>query len=142
MTRNEVWAGDITYLNTSEGWLYLAIVMDLYSRCIVGWHMSPHIYTSLISKALMMAYNLRQPAKGCVFHSDRRNQYTSGQYQSLLKSYDMSASQGDVGACWDNAVVERFLGSLKYDWLFKKHHANREEMKQAVLDYLRYYNLI
>ncbi|MEY0291134.1 IS3 family transposase [Providencia rettgeri] len=138
---NEIWAGDITYLKTPEGWLYLAIVMDLYSRRIVGWHMSSKIDTALISKALMMAYNLRSPTKGCVFHSDRGSQYTSGQYQALLNSYDMRSSQGDVGACWDNAVVERFFGSLKHDWLFKRPHANRTEMKQDVLDYLRYYNL-
>ncbi|MBG6016031.1 IS3 family transposase [Pseudomonas aeruginosa] len=138
---NEIWAGDITYLKTPEGWLYLSIVMDLYSRRIVGWHMSSKIDTALISKALMMAYNLRSPSKGCVFHSDRGSQYTSGQYQELLKSYDMRSSQGDVGACWDNAVVERFFGSLKHDWLFKRPHANRSEMKQDVLDYLRYYNL-
>ncbi len=138
---NEIWAGDITYLKTPEGWLYLAIVMDLYSRRIVGWHMSSQIDTALISKALMMAYNLRSPSKGCVFHSDRGSQYTSGQYQALLKSYDMRSSQGDIGACWDNAVVERFFGSLKHDWLFKRPHANRSEMKQDVLDYLRYYNL-
>ncbi|WBA59312.1 IS3 family transposase (plasmid) [Providencia sp. 21OH12SH02B-Prov] len=138
---NEIWAGDITYLKTPEGWLYLAIVMDLYSRRIVGWHMSSKIDTALISKALMMAYNLRSPSKGCVFHSDRGSQYTSGQYQALLKSYDMRSSQGDIGACWDNAVVERFFGSLKHDWLFKRPHANRSEMKQDVLDYLRYYNL-
>uniref|UniRef100_UPI00187E276D IS3 family transposase n=1 Tax=Escherichia coli TaxID=562 RepID=UPI00187E276D len=141
VTANEIWAGDITYLKTPDGWLYLAIVMDLYSRRIVGWHMSPKIDTALISKALMMAYNLRSPSKGCVFHSDRGSQYTSGHYQALLKSYDMRSSQGDVGACWDNAVVERFFGSLKHDWLFKKSHANRMEMRQDVLDYLRYYNL-
>ncbi len=122
---NEVWAGDITYLRTPEGWLYLAIVMDLYSRRIVGWHMSSHIDIALISKVLMMAYNLRHPEKGCVFHSDRGSQYTSHQYQALLKSYDMRASQGDVGACWNNAAVERFFGSLKHDWLFKTTHANR-----------------
>lgn len=138
---NEIWAGDITYLKTPEGWLYLAIVMDLYSRRIVGWLMSSKIDTALISKALMMAYNLRLPSKGCVFHSDRGSQYTSGQYKALLKSYDMRSSQGDIGACWDNMVVERFFGSLKHDWLFKSAHANRKEMRQDVLDYLHYYNL-
>ncbi len=141
ITANQIWAGDITYLKTPEGWLYLAIVMDLYSRRIVGWHMSPKIDTALINKALMMAYNLYSPSKGCVFHSDRGSQYMSGQYQALLSSYDMRSSQGDIGACWDNTVIERFFGSLKHDWLFKRPHANRMEMKQDVLDYLRYYNL-
>ncbi len=138
---NEVWAGDITYLKTPEGWLYLAIVMDLYSRRIVGWQMSTEIDTTLISQALTKAYHLRQPSKGCVFHSDRGSQYTSQPSRNLLDSYDMRASQGDVGACWDNAVVERFFGSLKPDWLFKIHHENQAEMKKDVLDYLHYYNL-
>ncbi len=90
----------------------------------------------------MKAYNLRYPSKGCAFHSDRGSQYTGSHYQALLKSYDMRPSQGDVGACWDNAVVERFFGSLKHDWLFKKTYSTREEMKQDVLDYLHYYNVM
>ncbi|CDL80343.1 transposase [Xenorhabdus cabanillasii JM26] len=138
---NEVWAGDITYLKTPEGWLYLAIVMDLYSRRIVGWQMSTEIDTTLVSQALTKAYYLRQPSKGGVFHSDRGSQYMSQQYWDLLSRYDMRASQGDVGACWDNAVVEGFFGSLKHDWLFKNSHENPAEMKQDVLDYLHYYNL-
>ncbi|MDE9545519.1 DDE-type integrase/transposase/recombinase, partial [Xenorhabdus bovienii] len=83
---NEVWAGDITYLKTPEGWLYLAIVMDLYSRRIVGWQISTEIDTTLISQALMKAYHLRQPSQGCVFHSDRGSEYTSQQYRDLLSS--------------------------------------------------------
>ncbi|MEX6204986.1 DDE-type integrase/transposase/recombinase [Providencia hangzhouensis] len=92
---NEIWADDITYLKTPESWLYLAIVIDLYSRRIVGWHMSSIIDTTLISTALMMAYNLHSPSKGCVFHSDEGVNI----YQELLKSYDMRSSQGDVGVC-------------------------------------------
>lgn len=88
--------------------MYLAIVMDLYSRRIVGWYVSKRMMTDLICRVMIMAYNLRQPPKGLVFHSDRGSQYTS------------KASMGDVGACWDNAVVERFFGSLKYDWIFKR----------------------
>ncbi len=106
---NQVWAGDVTYLKTGEGWMYLAIVMDLYSRRIVGWHIDKRMTTDLISKAMIKAFNLRQPPKGLVFHSDRGSQYTSKQYRKLLKSYGVRASMGDVGACWDNAVVERFL---------------------------------
>ena len=137
---NQVWAGDITYLKTSQGWMYLAIVMDLYSRCIVGWHIDKRMKTDLVSKALIKAYNLRQPPKGLVFHSDRGSQYTSKNYQKLLQSYDMRASMGDVGACWDNAVVERFLGSLKHDWLFKIHQPTRNHMKKDVAAYMKYYN--
>ncbi len=138
---NDVWAGDVTYLKTGEGWMYLAIVMDLFSRRIVGWHIDKRMTTDLVSKALIKAYNLRQPAKGLVFHSDRGSQYTSKHYRKLLASYGMRASMGDVGACWDNAVVERFFGSLKHDWILKIHQPTREHMKKDVAAYMRYYNL-
>ncbi|MCL1107918.1 IS3 family transposase [Shewanella algicola] len=138
---NQVWAGDVTYLKTGEGWMYLAVVMDLYSRRIVGWHIDKRMTTDLISKALMKAYNLRQPARGLVFHSDRGSQYTSKQFGKLLSNYGIRASMGDVGACWDNAVVERFFGSLKHDWIFKVAQPTREFMKQDVTTYMKYYNL-
>ncbi len=137
---NQVWAGDITYLKTGEGWMYLAVVMDLYSRRIVGWHVDKRMTTGLIGKALMKAYNLRQPPKGLVFHSDRGSQYTSKRYRKLLKSYRMRASMGDVGACWDNAVVERFFGSLKHDWVLKIAQPTREHMRRDVMAYMKYYN--
>ncbi len=138
---NQVWAGDITYLKTGEGWMYLAIVMDLYSRRIVGWYVSKRMTTDLICKAMMMAYNLRKPPAGLVFHSDRGSQYTSKRYQKLLANYSLRSSMGDVGACWDNAVVERFFGSLKHDWIFKIAQPTREHMKKDVAAYMRYYNL-
>jgi putative transposase len=138
---DEVWAGDVTYLKTAEGWVYLAIVMDLFSRRIVGWHIDKRMTTDLVCKALMKAYNLRQPNKGCVFHSDRGSQYTSRRYRKLLKDFGMRASMGDVGACWDNAVVERFFGSLKHDWILKVHQPSRAHMKKDVAAYMRYYNL-
>ena len=138
---NQVWAGDITYLKTGEGWMYLAVVMDLYSRRIVGWYISKRMTTDLICKAMIMAYNLRQPPIGLVFHSDRGSQYTSRRYRKLLSDYGIRASMGDVGACWDNAVVERFFGSLKHDWIFKISQPTREHMKQDVAAYMRYYNL-
>lgn len=138
---NQVWAGDVTYLKTGQGWMYLAIVMDLYARRIVGWHIDKRMTTDLVSKAMMKAYNLRQPPKGLVFHSDRGSQYTSKRYSKLLMSYGIRASMGDVGACWDNAVVERFFGSLKHDWLLKVPQPTREHMKNDVAAYMRYYNL-
>ena len=138
---NQVWAGDVTYLRTGEGWMYLAIVMDLYSRRIVGWHIDKRMTTDLVSKAMVKAYNLRQPPKGLVFHSDRGSQYTSKQYRQLLWNYGVRASMGDVGACWDNAVVERFFGSLKHDWLLKVPQPTREHMRNDVMAYMRYYNL-
>ena len=137
---NEVWAGDITYLRTGEGWLYLAVVMDLYSRRIVGWSIDKHMTQSLISRAMIKAISLRRPEKGLVFHSDRGSQYTSSHYRKLLADNDVRASMGSVGACWDNAVVERFFGSLKHDWILKVAQPTREQMKKDVADYIRYYN--
>jgi putative transposase len=142
VTTNQVWAGEITYLKTGEGWMYLAIVMDLYSRRIVGWAISKRMTTGLICQAMIMAYNLRQPPRGLVFHSDRGSQYTSKRYRRLLKSYGVRSSMGDVGACWDNAVVERFFGSLKHDWIFKIAQPTREHMRNDVAAYMRYYNLV
>lgn len=101
VNKNEVWSGDITYLRTHEGWVYLAIVMDLYSRRIVGWHIDKYMTKSLVGKALMKAVNLRQPKPGLVFHSDRGSQYTSTFYRKLLSAYGIRASMGSVGACWD-----------------------------------------
>lgn len=141
MAPNQVWAGDITYLKTGEGWMYLAVVMDLFSRRIVGWYASKRMTTDLIARAMIKAYNVRQPPKGLVFHSDRGSQYTSKGYRKLLDSYGIRSSMGDVGACWDNAVVERFFGSLKHDWLLKVAQPTRKHMKQDVAAYMKYYNL-
>ncbi len=138
--KDQVWAGDITYLKTAEGWSYLAVVMDLYSRRIVGWAIDKRMTTSLISRAMIKAYNIRQPPRGLVFHSDRGSQYTSKRYRTLLEEYGIRASMGDVGACWDNAVVERFFGSLKHDWIFKTHQPSRQHMKRDVTAYMKYYN--
>jgi putative transposase len=138
---NQVWAGDVSYLKTGEGWLYLAIVMDLYSRRIVGWHLSKRMTTDLVNKAFIKAHNLRKPPKGIVFHSDRGSQYTSTSYRSLLRNLGCRASMGDVGACWDNAVVERFFGSLKHDWLLKIPQPTREHMRLDVAKYMKYYNV-
>ncbi len=138
---NQVWAGDVSYLKTGEGWMYLAVVMDLYSRRIVGWHIDKRMTVDLVSKALKKAHNLRQPPKGVIFHSDRGSQYTSNDYQKLLRRYGMRASMGDVGACWDNAVVERFFGSLKHDWILKINQPTRAFIKQDVTVYIKYYNL-
>ena len=140
LASNKVWAGDITYLRTNEGWVYLAVVMDLYSRRIVGWHIAQRMTSDLIVRALTQAVNLRQPAFGLVFHSDRGSQYTGKVYQKALAKFGIRPSMGDVGACWDNAVVERFFGSLKHDWILKIAQPTREHMKQDVTKYIRYYN--
>lgn len=117
--------------------MYLVVVMDLYSRRIVGWHIDKRMTTDLVMKAMTRACNLRKPTKGLVFHSDRGSQYTSKRYRNLLKQFGMRASMGDVGACWDNAVVERFFGSLKHDWLLKVAQPTREHMKNVVIEYMK-----
>ena len=97
--------------------------------------------TDLLWKAMIMAYNLRKPSRGLVFHSEHGSQYTSKGYQKLLNDYGARSSMGDVGACWDNAVVERVFGSLTHDWIFKIAQPTREHMKKDVAAYMRYYNL-
>lgn len=137
---NTVWAGDVTYIRTREGWCYLAIVMDLYSRKIIGWQIDKNMTSDLVIKAMQMAINLRQPPKGLIFHSDRGSQYTGKRFSKLLKQNNIIASMSGKGACWDNSVVERFFGSLKNEWLLKVIHLTRESMKIDVQKYIRYYN--
>lgn len=137
---NTVWAGDVTYLRTREGWCYLAIVMDLHSRKIIGWSINKHMTAELVIKAMQMAINLRQPQGDLIFHSDRGSQYTGKRFRRLLNQHAIKASMSGKGACWDNAVVERFFGSLKYEWLLKVIHLTRESMKIDVQKYIRYYN--
>ena len=137
---NTVWAGDVTYLRTNEGWMYLAVVMDLCSRRIVGWAQSKQMTVDLVKKALKMAITLRSPKSGLLFHSDRGSQYTSKGFKRLLNKHKIIASMSGVGACLDNAVVERFFGSLKNEWLLNVVHMTRESMKQDVDAYIRYYN--
>lgn len=129
-----VWASDITYLRTGEGWLYLAAIMDLYSRRIVGWCIDKRMTSSLVCRALMQAYNLRNPPRGLVVHTDRGSQYTGKTFQSLLSCYGLRSSMGDVGACWDNAVMERFWGSLKHEWLYRVAQPTHAHMMQDVAD--------
>ena len=135
---NLVWAGDVTYLRTNQGWIYLAIVMDLYSRRIVDWSISKRMTVDLVERALQMAINIRRP--GLMFHSDRDSQYTSGRFSALLNKYKITASMSSVGACLDNAVVERFFGSLKNEWLFNVIHLTRDALKMDIEEYIRYYN--
>ena len=106
-------------INTGEGWMYLSIVMDLYSRRIIGWTISPRMTTDLILQSIRQAYWLRKRPQGVIFHSDRGSQYTSNLLKKEFVKMNIKPSMGDVGACWDNAVVERFFGSLKHDWILK-----------------------
>lgn len=137
---NQTWSTDITYLPTHQGWVYLAIVMDLYSRKIVGWAMGKHMTTELIMRALKHAHALRKPARGLLHHSDRGAQYTSHAYRMQLTKYGMQSSMSGKGNCYDNAVVERFFGSLKYEWLANVIHLTRDGIINDVNKYIRYYN--
>lgn len=127
--------------------MYLAIVMDLYSRRIIGWAIHKRMTVDLVERAmqlchLQMALNLRKPNKGFIFYSDRGSQYTSHQFQKQLKTNNITASMSGRGTCLDNAVVERFFGSLKNEWLLNIYHLTRQDMTEDVEAYIRYYNQI
>ena len=137
---DRVWASDITYVWTSQGWVYLAVVMDLFSRQIVGWAADKHMQSKLTIDALAMAYCRRKPCKGLLHHSDRGIQYACTDYQDRLKQYKMTPSMSRKGDCWDNAPVERFFGSLKTERLESYRFASRKDAQIEILDYITYYN--
>lgn len=138
---NQVWAGDITYIWTTEGWLYLAVVIDLFSRSVVGWSMNKSMTRQLVMDALVMAIQRRCPPKGLVFHSDRGSQYASSDYQELLTANAMRCSMSRKGDCWDNAPTESFFGTLKQELVFHEHYYSRFQAKQNIFEYIEcYYN--
>jgi len=139
---NRVWTADITYVWTLEGWLYLAVVMDLFSRQIVGWAMSKRMKKQLALDALAMAYFRRRPSQGLLHHSDRGSQYACHQYQKLLNQYRMIPSMSRKGDCWDNSPTERFFRSLKSERLSDCRFITRQSAHLEVLDYISYYNSI
>lgn len=133
---NRVWVSDITYVWTTEGWSYLATVLDLFSRQVVGWAMDRNITKELATDALVMAIGRRRPSPGLIFHTDRGSQYCSGAFQNLLKMNGMVSSMSRKGDCWDNAVAESFFGSLKRERVFLRHYLTREEAKRDVISYI------
>jgi len=133
---NRAYASDITYLWTQEGWLYLAVVIDLYSRRVVGWSMSSRMKAGLVCAALQMAVWQRCPEPGLIVHSDRGSQYASRSYRRLLKAHDFVGSMSRKGDCWDNAVVESFFGSLKQERVQWRNYQTRFEAQQDVLHYI------
>jgi putative transposase len=138
---NERWASDITYLWTGQGWLYLAVVMDLYSRRIIGWSMSRRINRHLVLDALNMALGQRRPGENLIHHSDRGVQYLSDDFQALLKTNGITCSMSDKGSCYDNAVVESFFASLKRERTNRRKYQTRDEARADVFDYIeRFYN--
>ncbi len=135
------WCTDITYLWTNEGWLYLAIVIDLFSRKVVGWAIDKHMRQSLVQKALTMAYFRRRPGRGLIHHSDRGSQYAAFAYQGLLKQYGMVCSMSRKGNCWDNAVAESFFHTLKTECTDEKLYLKRDEARSDVIEYIEmFYN--
>jgi putative transposase len=139
---NRKWVGDITYLWTTAGWVYLAVVLDLFSRKVVGWSVSASPDTALILAALNQAAVLRQvtPGIGLLFHSDQGCQYTSHAYQDRLAELGIQASMSRRGNCWDNAVMERFFRSLKVEAISRDRYQTQDEMTWAVKKYIHFYN--
>jgi putative transposase len=140
-TPNERWASDITFIWTGQGWLYLAVVMDLYSRRIIGWSMSRRIDRHLVLDALSMALGQRRPGNNLIHHSDRGVQYLSDDFQALLKAKAITCSMSDKGSCFDNAAVESFFASLKRERIKRRKYRTRDEARADVFDYIeRFYN--
>jgi putative transposase len=138
---DRVWIGDITYLTTREGWLYLAVVLDLASRRVIGWAMRHTLEGALTRDALTMALTGRRPESGVLHHSDRGSQYAAGDYQDVLLAHGMGCSMSRVGNCWDNAVAESFFATLKRELADDADWATREEARTAVFEYIEvWYN--
>lgn len=138
---NQKWAGDIIYIWTSEGWLYLAVILDLYSRRIIGWAASNRMKRDLVIRALEMAVALRQPPKGCIHHTDRGSQYCSNDYQKVLKKHDFQVSMSGRGDCYDNAVVETFFKTLKAELIWRNTWTTRRQTEIALFEYINgFYN--
>ena len=138
---NERWASDITYIKTRQGWLYLAVVLDLYSRRVVGWSMSRWISRHLVLDALTMAVQQRLPDDGLIHHSDRGSQYTSDDFRDELEMHKIQCSMSGRGNCYDNAVVESFFGLLKRERVNRNYYLTRDDAKQDIFDYIEcFYN--
>jgi putative transposase len=143
---NRAWAGDITYIATAKGWLYLAVVLDLKSRRVIGWSMKATLHTELVQEALSMAtgQRLRQPAQQrLLFHSDRGSQYAAFDYQEQLQQWGIVCSMSRRGNCWDNAPVESFFATLKKELVHQEHYQNHEQAKASLFYYIEvFYNRI
>ena len=138
---NQLWVADITYIETKEGWLYLAAILDLYSRRIVGWAMSERIDTVLVLKALAMALLHRSPPANLLFHTDRGVQYASGDYRQALGQAGLIASMSRKGNCYDNATMESFWATLKLELVYRRRFENRAQARSQIFDYIEmFYN--
>jgi putative transposase len=138
---DKVYVGDIPYLHTGEGWLYLAVVLDLCSRAVVGWSMANHMRAELVNQALSMALSQRQPAAGLCMHTDRGSQYGADSYQQLLRQHGIKPSMSRKGNCWDNAVAESFFHTLKTELIYLEEYDTHEQAQTAVFEYIEvFYN--
>jgi putative transposase len=138
---NQKWVGDITYIWTTEGWLYLATVIDLFSRRVVGWSMNSRMTKELVNKALLSAVWARKPPKGLLWHTDRGSQYASSSHRDLLEEHGIVQSMSRKGNCWDNAVAESFFHTLKTGLINHKQYQTRDEAKKDIFDYIEvFYN--
>ncbi len=140
-TVNQAWTADITYVATGEGWLYLAVVMDLGSRRIVGWSMSERIKADLVCEALKSAYWRRKPGPGLIMHTDRGSQYASKSYRTLIRDFRMKASMSGKGNCWDNAAMESFFKTLKVERVYQVQYPTRAHARLDIVDWIEgFYN--
>ena len=138
---DSVWTADITYIWTGQGWLYLAVVIDLFSRRIVGWSMAPSLERTLVVDALQMAIAARNPAEGLIHHSDRGSQYASHDYQKLLRKNKMVTSMSRRGNCYDNAPTESWFATLKREPVYRTSYATHAEARQNIFEYIEvWYN--
>ena len=140
---NQAWVSDIIYIRTRSGWLYLAVVLDLYARKVVGWAMAPSMHAELVCAALQLAIAQRQPGPGLIVHSDRGSQYASALHQTLLNRHGLVGSMSRKGNCWDNAVMERIFLSLKTERVWQRDYANHAEAMTDIADYIvGFYNSV
>lgn len=138
---NQAWSADLTYIWTDEGWLYLAVVLDLFNREVIGWSIKPHMTADIVIDALTMAWFRRKPGVGLIHHSDRGSQYASHAFQSRLKEYGMTCSMSRKGNCWDNAPTESFFNSLKNERVHGTRYSTRAEAAADLFDYIEpFYN--
>jgi transposase InsO family protein len=138
---NQKWAGDITYIWTAEGWLYLAVILDLFSRMVVGWSMDSRITKGLVCSALRMAIANRLPLGELLMHSDRGSQYASNEHQRILGAFGLTCSMSRKGNCWDNAVLESFFATLKTECVYQMDFDTRDLARSEIFDYMEvFYN--
>ena len=138
---NQKWVGDISYIWTREGWLYLVVILDLHSRRVIGWAVSNRMKRDLAIRALKMAIAFRGPPKGCIHHTDRGSQYCSHDYQKILREHGFRVSMSGKGNCYDNAAVETFFKTIKAELIWRQSWATRRQAEMAIFEYINgFYN--